>query len=132
MQITVWNEFLHEQRNPAVAALYPEGIHGAIATGLRAGLPDAEITTATLAAPEHGLPAAVLDATDVLFWWGHLAHHEVADAVGQRGGIPAEMIFDHEGVFVIQSVGWDERRSALLASEIGRALGKAKKAAAAK
>jgi trehalose utilization protein len=84
MQITVWNEFLHEQRNPAVAALYPEGIHGAIAAGLRAGLPDAEITTATLAAPEHGLPAAVLDATDVLFWWGHLAHHEVADAVVER------------------------------------------------
>lgn len=80
MRITVWNEFLHEQRNPAVAALYPNGIHGAIAAGLRALMPDAEVRTATLEAPLHGIPDDVLDATDVLFWWGHLAHHRVADA----------------------------------------------------
>jgi trehalose utilization protein len=84
MRITVWNEFLHETRNPRVAGLYPEGIHGAIAAGLRAGLPDATVGTATLAAPEHGLTTAVLDATDVLFWWGHLAHHRVDDAVVER------------------------------------------------
>jgi trehalose utilization protein len=80
MRITVWNEFLHEQRNPKVAALYPEGIHGAIAEGLRGRLPHAILRTATLEQPLHGIADDVLDATDVLFWWGHLAHHRVDDA----------------------------------------------------
>jgi len=80
MRITVWNEFLHEQRNPKVAALYPEGIHGAIAEGLRGRLPHATVRTATLEQPLHGIADDVLDATDVLFWWGHLAHHRVDDA----------------------------------------------------
>jgi trehalose utilization protein len=31
--------------------------------------------------PEHGLSDAVLAATDVLIWWGHMAHHEVQDAI---------------------------------------------------
>ena len=81
-RVTVWNENRHEHKNPKVAAIYPEGIHGAIAAPLRAaGL---EVRTATLDEPEHGLTQAVLDATDVLFWWGHLAHHEVADEIVDR------------------------------------------------
>ena len=31
--------------------------------------------------PEHGLTDEVLDNTDVLFWWGHVLHGEVSDAV---------------------------------------------------
>jgi len=84
MRITVWNEFLHEARNPAVAGIYPDGIHGAIAALLRAGLPGVGVRTATLQMPDHGLDQATLDATDVLFWWGHLAHHRVDDAVVER------------------------------------------------
>ena len=84
MRITVWNEFLHEHRDPTVAALYPRGIHGAIAEGLRAGLPDADVATATLEMPDHGLGEQVLASTDVLLWWGHLAHHRVDDAVVER------------------------------------------------
>jgi trehalose utilization protein len=84
MRITVWNEYLHERRNPAVAALYPEGIHGAIADGLRAGVPEATVTTATLEMPEHGLSESRLAATEVLLWWGHLAHDRVEDSVVDR------------------------------------------------
>jgi len=84
MRIRVWNEFLHEQRNPAVAAIYPYGIHGAIAAALESGLPGATVTAATLEMAEHGLDDAALAATDVLLWWGHLAHHRVADAVVER------------------------------------------------
>lgn len=84
MRITVWNEFLHEQRNPQVAELYPDGIHGAIAAALGAARPEATVRTATLEEPEHGIPDTVLDATDVLFWWGHLAHHRVDDARVER------------------------------------------------
>ena len=82
MRITVWNEGLHEVREGTLPArLYPEGIHGAIADGLRELLPEAEIHTATLNTDaEHGLSQARLDATDVLLWWGHAAHGDVSDA----------------------------------------------------
>ena len=31
MNIVVWNENRHEQKNPVVSDIYPKGIHGAIA-----------------------------------------------------------------------------------------------------
>jgi len=81
-RVTIWNEFRHEQKNPEVAAIYPEGIHGAIAGFLReAGF---QVQTATLDEPQHGLSEEVLARTDVLFWWGHIAHDEVADEVVAR------------------------------------------------
>ena len=43
-----------------------------------------QIRTATLEQPEHGLPQDVLDNTDVLTWWGHIAHDEVSDEVVER------------------------------------------------
>ena len=52
--VTVWNEGLHEQRNDAVRAIYPQGIHGAIAKLLGAES-EFVVRTATLSAPEHGL-----------------------------------------------------------------------------
>lgn len=82
MKITVWNENRHEQKNPVVAAIYPEGIHGAIANYLKENGMDT--TTATLDQPEHGLTEEVLIETDVLFWWGHLAHDEVSDEIVER------------------------------------------------
>lgn len=86
LNILVWNEGVHEANNePAtMKEMYPDGIHGAIADGLRAHLPDADISTATLADPEHGLTEEALAATDVLLWWGHKAHAEVSDEVVDR------------------------------------------------
>ena len=53
MKITVWNEFAHEKSDPAVKAIYPDGIHMVIAKFLReAGY---EVRTATLDDPECGL-----------------------------------------------------------------------------
>jgi trehalose utilization protein len=81
-RVTIWNEFRHEQSNPVVQRVYPQGIHVVLARGLREhGL---AVHTATLDEPEHGLTDAVLDATDVLVWWGHKAHDEVADAIVDR------------------------------------------------
>lgn len=73
MRITVWNEGVHERTKPELAAIYPEGIHGAIAEGFRELLPAAELATATLDQSGQGLPDEALDATDVLLWWGHTA-----------------------------------------------------------
>lgn len=82
MRITVWNEYRHELSEEKVAKIYPNGIHGCIADFLsKAGY---DVTTATLDMPEHGLTQEVLDNTDVLFWWGHLAHRQVSDEIVDR------------------------------------------------
>jgi trehalose utilization protein len=83
IRVTVWNEYRQEFSDPPVRRVYPNGIHEAIAEGLR-GRPDLEVRTATLDEPEHGLTDDVLAATDVLIWWGHVAHDEVSDAVVDR------------------------------------------------
>lgn len=83
VRVTIWNEFLHERENPVVRGLYPDGIHGAIASGIEP-YGQFEIVTATLDAPDHGLESAVLASTDVLIWWGHKAHAKVADEVVER------------------------------------------------
>jgi trehalose utilization protein len=82
LRVTVWNEFRHERSNPKVAAIYPDGIHEALAAPLRGA--GSTVRTATLDEPEHGLSAEALRATDVLLWWGHKAHAEVRDEVVSR------------------------------------------------
>lgn len=85
VRVTVWNENVHEQRDEPVRKIYPEGMHGAIAAGLRERLgARVEIRCATLAEPEHGLTEEVLEQTDVLTWWGHAAHGAVEDEVVDR------------------------------------------------
>jgi len=80
IRVTVWNEFRHERRNERIAKIYPNGMHEAIASYLRSQ-PGFEVRTATLDEPEHGLTDEMLANTDVLIWWGHMAHHEVRDEV---------------------------------------------------
>ncbi|HUB26027.1 MAG TPA: ThuA domain-containing protein [Tepidisphaeraceae bacterium] len=83
IRITVWNEFRHEKSNPKVASIYPNGMHEAIAGHLRRRS-DFSVRTATLDEPEHGLSSDLLQQTDALVWWGHMAHDQVADAVVER------------------------------------------------
>jgi len=83
IQVTIWNEFRHEKKHPAVQRVYPEGIHTAIANGLSVA-PDLQCRCATLDEPEHGLTEAVLAATDTLIWWGHMAHGDVQDEIVNR------------------------------------------------
>jgi trehalose utilization protein len=84
IRVLVWNEGRHEKRDPKVAEIYPDGIHGAIANHLRT-CPDMRVSTATLDTDaDHGLNEARLNDTDALIWWGHLAHKEVSEAVVDR------------------------------------------------
>jgi trehalose utilization protein len=83
IRVTVWNENRHEKQDPAVASIYPQGIHRAIA-GFLNSQEGIKAQTATLDEPEHGLPDTVLEATDVLLWWGHLAHQQVNDEVAEK------------------------------------------------
>ncbi len=83
--VTVWGEYLHERQNDAVRRIYPHGMHTTIAEGIRKHLGnEAVVRTATLDQPEHGLPDDVLETTDVLTWWGHLAHHQVEDRIVEK------------------------------------------------
>ena len=80
IRVTVWNEARHEKTNRKVAKIYPKGMHHAIASHLnrQKGI---TARTATLDEPKHGLTNSVLRSTDVMTWWGHMAHHEVDDAI---------------------------------------------------
>jgi trehalose utilization protein len=100
LNVTVWNEFIHERRaGGKPAEIYPLGIHAALAAHF-SSQPGLAAATATLDEPEHGLSAEVLARTDMLFWWGHLAHDKVDDAVAAR---VQEAVLDGMGLVVLHS-----------------------------
>lgn len=99
IRVTVWNEFRHEKESSEIAAIYPDGIHEAIAAGL-GGDAGFTVRTATLDEPEHGLTDDVLAGTDVLIWWGHKAHPEVSDEIVQR---VQRRVLDGMGLVVLHS-----------------------------
>lgn len=82
IKVTIWNEGRHEQTDAEVRQHYPDRIDGAIAAGICHA--DFEIRRATLDDPDQGLPDALLNDTDVLLWWGHVAHDEVSDGLIDR------------------------------------------------
>lgn len=98
IRVTVWNENVHEKEE-RIAKVYPEGIHGAISRMLGRN-EDLKIRTATLEMEEHGLTQEVLDDTDVLIWWGHLAHAKVSDEVADR---VCKRVLDGMGLIVLHS-----------------------------
>src|SRR5260370_14787161 len=77
LHVTVWNENVHEKKNPIVAKIYPRGMHSCIADALNIDS-NVEVRTATLHDSEHGLTEKVLKETDELMCCGHVAHGEVA------------------------------------------------------
>lgn len=74
------------------AAVYPKGIHGALADHLNtcSGI---AAKTAQIGDPDQGLSDAALKQADVLMWFGHVRHGDVTDdsvaqvvkAVKERG-----------------------------------------------
>lgn len=98
-RVTVWNEFQHERHNPKIGALYPEGMHEAIAKALREK--GFEVQTAHLDQPEHGLTQEVLANTDVLIWWGHMAHGKVSDEIVTR--VHKRVVEDGMGLIALHS-----------------------------
>lgn len=85
IRVTVWGENRHEHTDPQVREIYPDGMHTVVADAIGEHLGEgARVRTVTLDDPEHGLTEEVLAETDVLTWWGHAAHAEVADSVVAR------------------------------------------------
>lgn len=99
IRVTVWNEGRHDETNAECKRIYPKGMHGCIADALRAqGF--SNVGTAIQDTPEHGLSQEVLDNTDVLTWWGHMAHEEVSDEVVSR---VHQRVLDGMGLIVLHS-----------------------------
>jgi trehalose utilization protein len=106
LRVTVWGENRHEQDQPHVAELYPDGMHNTIREGIEENLgPLAEVATVTLDDPEHGLTEERLRNTDVLVWWGHAAHGEVADEVVDR---VHRHVLAGMGLLVLHSGHWSK------------------------
>lgn len=83
IRVTIWNEYRHERQEKFIGDIYPKGIHGCVAEFLSKD-PEIKTTLAALDDPDQGLPDEVLNNTDVLFWWGHMAHGEVSDALVEK------------------------------------------------
>jgi trehalose utilization protein len=104
IRVTVWSEARHERQSAEIAKIYPDGIHGAIAAGLAAD-PGFEVRTATLDEKEHGLTQNVLADTDVLTWWGHIAHDEVKDEIVDR---VQRRVLEGMGLIVLHAGHWSK------------------------
>jgi trehalose utilization protein len=107
IRVTVWNENvqengeLHAQAIPGdderaegfrkfllysaheIKKVHPEGIHMTL-KGVFEEMEDVRVTTATLDMPECGLTDELLDNTDVLVWWAHIAHEKVPDEIAEK------------------------------------------------
>lgn len=107
IRVTIWNEHVQETMTPeklaafpgemseaqkceilettrCIQALHPGGIHETLRAIFAE---DAEIEVrhiALLEMPECGLTEEVLDDTDVLVWWAHIAHQDVPDEIAER------------------------------------------------
>ncbi|ANA81872.1 trehalose utilization protein ThuA [Paenibacillus glucanolyticus] len=115
IKVTVWNEYRHERHNEQVASIYPNGIHRAIAGHLE-GVEGLEVATAVLDEPDHGLTDERLANTDVLLWWGHLAHDEVRDEIVEK---VRQRVLDGMGLIVLHSGHGSKIFSKLLGTNTG-------------
>lgn len=98
IRVTVWNEGWHEKNEEHIRAIYPDGIHGAIAEALAGhGI---DVRTVTFFDEDSGLSDSTLNETDVLFWWGHVIHNEVPDEVVDR---VQQRVLDGMGLVVLHS-----------------------------
>ena len=99
IRVLIYNEYCHERAEEKIAAVYPNGIHGAIADFLGKE-EDITVKTVTLDDVDVITPA-LLAETDVLIWWGHMRHGQVPDAVAMavRDAVLSGMgaIFLHSG-----------------------------------
>jgi trehalose utilization protein len=106
LRVVVWGENRHEQIEPHVAKIYPDGMHNAIKHGIEENLGErVVVTTALLDEPEHGLTEEVLAQTDVLTWWGHAAHSEVDNEVVER---VHRHVLSGMGLIVLHSGHWSK------------------------
>lgn len=82
IQVTVWNENRWKESTKDMYRVYPEGIHGRLREIFEAA--GYSVKVALLDDPEQGLSREVLENTDVLVYWSHIAQQEVPDETAER------------------------------------------------
>jgi len=82
INVLVWSERRETQNDKRAKKIYPDGINSVIADFLKNE--KMSVTKAQLDQKEHGLTEDKLNDTDVLIWWGHVAHDEVKDEIVER------------------------------------------------
>lgn len=115
IRVVVWNEFRHEKSDEEVKKVYPDGIHVTLANAL-GKLDGVEVGTATLDEAEHGLTEDLLEKTDVLLWWGHMAHEEVSDEIVAR---VQKRVLEGMGLIVLHSGHFSKIFKTLLGTPCG-------------
>lgn len=100
INVTIYNEFYHEQHKPECQAIYPRGMHAVIAEFLGREADIGTIVTASVENHKTVLDQACLDQTDVLFWWGHVRHNDVDDEVVER---VCQRVYEGMGLIVLHS-----------------------------
>jgi trehalose utilization protein len=92
-------------------------MHTVIAKALRNLLGNAvQVRTATLDQPHHGIPDDVLASTDVMTWWGHMAHTDVADAVAEK---VHKRVLEGMGILFLHSAHYSKPFRRLMGTDCG-------------
>ena len=99
INVLVWSEYREARDNKKVKEIYPNGINNYIAQFLSEDK-DLNIDTARLDDIEQGLSEEKLNNTDVLIWWGHVAHAEVKDRIVER---VYKRVLEGMGIIILHS-----------------------------
>lgn len=84
IRVTVWNEGVHEKTDENVRAVYPNGLGAVIAEYLGKQEGIASVHLSELDHEGQGLTDEILNNTDVMTWWGHMAHDQVTEENAAR------------------------------------------------
>lgn len=83
INVTIYNEYFHEQEYEGIRKVYPQGIHNCIKDFLQTD-ENLSIKIATFEMENHGLSPEVLAQTDVLIFWSHAKQDEFSDKVAEN------------------------------------------------
>jgi trehalose utilization protein len=100
IRVTVWNEGVHEKKSEEVRRVYPQGMAHPIAEYLRKQDGIASVHVSELDHEEQGLTDDILNNTDVMTWWGHMAHHEVTE---EHAAKVQQRVLEGMGLLVLHS-----------------------------
>lgn len=100
LRVTVWNEGVHEKISEKVQSVYPNSIGKQIAQYLEKQQGIASVRVVQLDDPEQGLSDEILATTDVMTWWGHVAHDKVTEEHAEK---VQKHVLDGMGLVVLHS-----------------------------
>ncbi len=100
IRVTVWNEGVHEKEHPKAAEVYPKGMGYQIGQYLEKQPGIASVHVSELDHDGQGLTDDILNNTDVMTWWGHMAHDKVTD---ENAAKVHQRVLDGMGLVVLHS-----------------------------